>query len=119
MRRMSNLERRIRSLEAQAFDDSFLVPGSEAWCDYWKRRFQAYLAGEDPDVIFPVEAVRMIMASVESTAGQDPFTPPSTKARAADSVLDHPAKAIELEHPKARLTALERTVETAKGTRPS
>ena len=64
MRRTSvALTRRLRKLEAKAFNDSFLVPGSEAWCDYWKRRYTAYIAGEDPEVIFPVEAIRMIMAS--------------------------------------------------------
>jgi hypothetical protein len=35
----------------------------------------------------------------------DPATPPSTPARAADSVLDHSAKAIELEDIEARIGA--------------
>ena len=38
----------------------------------------------------------------------DPATPPSTKARAADSVLDHSAKAIQLEDIEARIAELER-----------
>ena len=38
----------------------------------------------------------------------DPNTPASTKVRAADSVLDHAAKAIELEDIEARLSDLER-----------
>jgi hypothetical protein len=37
----------------------------------------------------------------------DPNAPASTKVRAADSVLDHSAKAIELEDIDARLVALE------------
>jgi hypothetical protein len=37
----------------------------------------------------------------------DPSTPPATKVRAADSVLDHSAKSIELEDFEARLVALE------------
>ena len=37
----------------------------------------------------------------------DPSTPPSTKVRAADSVLDHSAKSIELDDFEARLVALE------------
>jgi len=37
----------------------------------------------------------------------DPNTPASTKVRAADSILDHAAKAIEIEDIEARLTALE------------
>jgi hypothetical protein len=39
----------------------------------------------------------------------DPKTPPSTKVRAADSVLGHAAKAIELHDIEARLTELERS----------
>ena len=47
----------------------------------------------------------------------DPATPPATKVRAADSVLGHSAKAIEIEDIDARLTELERTAETTKGQR--
>ena len=38
----------------------------------------------------------------------DPKTPPATKVRAADSVLDHSAKAIELEDIEVRVAELER-----------
>jgi len=38
----------------------------------------------------------------------DPATPASTKVRAAESVLNHAAKAIELEDIEARVTELER-----------
>ena len=38
----------------------------------------------------------------------EPGTPPSTKVRAADSVLNHAAKAIEIEEIEARVAALER-----------
>ena len=44
----------------------------------------------------------------------DPTTPASTRARAADSILDHGAKAIELEDIEARLAALEQAAENAK-----
>jgi transposase-like protein len=37
----------------------------------------------------------------------DPSTPPATKVRAADSILDHTAKAIEIEEIEARVAALE------------
>ena len=47
----------------------------------------------------------------------DPSTPGSTRVRAADSVLDHSAKAIEIEDIEARLTELERTAEASKGQR--
>jgi len=38
----------------------------------------------------------------------DPSTPPATKIRAADSILSHTAKAIEIEDVGARLSELER-----------
>ncbi|MBZ5619281.1 MAG: hypothetical protein LAQ69_11250 [Acidobacteriia bacterium] len=44
----------------------------------------------------------------------DPNTPASTKVRAADSVLDHSAKAIELEDIDARVTELERAAELSQ-----
>jgi hypothetical protein len=44
----------------------------------------------------------------------DPNTPPSTKVRAADSVLDHSAKAIELEDIEVRVAELERAAQTSK-----
>ena len=47
----------------------------------------------------------------------DPASPPSTKVRAADSVLDHAAKAIEIEDLDARLTDLERIAESTKDQR--
>ena len=44
----------------------------------------------------------------------DPSTPASTKVRAADSVLDHSAKSIELEDIDARLADIERNLEAQK-----
>ena len=41
----------------------------------------------------------------------DPATPPATRVRSAESVLNHAAKAIELEDIEARLAELERVVE--------
>ena len=38
----------------------------------------------------------------------DPSTPPSTRVRAADGVLDHSAKSIEIEDIEARVSELER-----------
>lgn len=43
----------------------------------------------------------------------DPGTPASVKVRAADSVLDHSAKSIELEDIEARLADLERAAGTS------
>jgi hypothetical protein len=47
----------------------------------------------------------------------EPSTPPSTKVRAADSILDHSAKAIELEDIEARVAELERAAQAAKENR--
>jgi hypothetical protein len=44
----------------------------------------------------------------------DPNSPASTRVRAADSVLDHSAKSIEIEDVEARVAALERATEASK-----
>lgn len=46
----------------------------------------------------------------------DSNTPPATKVRAADTILDHMAKAVELEDLEARLAQLERSAEIWKTT---
>jgi len=45
----------------------------------------------------------------------DPASPPSTRVRAADSVLDHAAKAIEIEDIEIRVADLERAAQISKG----
>jgi hypothetical protein len=47
----------------------------------------------------------------------DSVTPASVKVRAADSVLDHSAKAIEIEDIEVRLSELERAAEASKSDR--
>jgi len=47
----------------------------------------------------------------------DPATPASTKVRAADSVLDHSAKSIEIEDIEARVSELERAAPSKEGRR--
>jgi hypothetical protein len=44
----------------------------------------------------------------------DQSTPASVKARVADSILNHAAKAIEIEDIEARVSELERAAESAK-----
>ncbi len=44
----------------------------------------------------------------------DPATPPSTKVRAADSILNHTIKAIETENIEARLAESERSADQTK-----
>jgi ribosomal protein S7 len=46
----------------------------------------------------------------------DPNTPAATRVRAADRILDHAAKAIEIETIEARLAVLEQAVEASKVT---
>ena len=48
----------------------------------------------------------------------EPGTPPSTRVRAAESVLAHAAKAIEIEDIDARLSELERAAEEARPGQP-
>ena len=57
-----------------------------------------------------IARLQQMSAAAAATLGKvmvDPNTPPSTKVRAADSILDHAAKAIEIEDIEARLAALE------------
>jgi hypothetical protein len=44
----------------------------------------------------------------------DPATPPPTKARAADSILNHTLRAIETEDIEARVSELERAADESK-----
>ena len=44
----------------------------------------------------------------------DPNTPASTKVRAADSILNHAAKAIEIEDIEVRVAALEQAAELSR-----
>ncbi len=53
-------------------------------------------------------------ASVLLKVMLDPNAPPSSRIRAADSVLDHAAKAIELEDIEVRLSELERATEASQ-----
>jgi transposase-like protein len=59
---------------------------------------------------------QMCTAAV-STLGKimvDPNAPAASRVRAADSVLDHAAKAIEIEDIEARVSELERAAEQSK-----
>ena len=59
-----------------------------------------------------------LSSAAVSTLGKimlDSAMPPATRVRAADSILDHTAKAIEIEEIEARVTALEQaTTGTAR-----
>ena len=57
-----------------------------------------------------VARLHQMSSAAVSTLGKvmvDPATPPSAKIRAADSILNHTARAIELDDIEARLSVLE------------
>jgi hypothetical protein len=58
-----------------------------------------------------------LSSAAVSTLGKvmlDPATPPATRVRAADSILDHITKAIEIEDVEARVAALEEASQKAE-----
>ena len=58
-----------------------------------------------------------LSSAAVSTLGKvmlDSATPPATRVRAADSILDHTAKAIEIEDIDTRVTALENAASHGK-----
>ena len=57
---MTNLAKRLRKLEKRLTDASGLVPHSEAWLDYWKRRLEQYLSEGNG---IPMEAIDEIDAA--------------------------------------------------------
>jgi len=59
-----------------------------------------------------------LSSAAVSTLGKimlDSATPPATRVRAADSILDHTTKAIEIEEIEARVAALEAAAPKAGG----
>jgi len=70
------------------------------------------------------EAYSQTMARVQQASGAavttllkvmvDQSTPPASRVRAADCVLDHAAKTMEFEDIESRLSELERSVESSK-----
>jgi hypothetical protein len=64
-----------------------------------------------------IARMHYLASAAVSTLGKimlDSKTPPSTRVRAADSLLDHTAKAIENEDIEARVAELERAAELSK-----
>ena len=64
-----------------------------------------------------IARMHYLTSAAVSTLGKimlDPATPPATRVRAADSILDHTAKAIETEDIDARVAALEQAAEASK-----
>jgi hypothetical protein len=64
-----------------------------------------------------IARLHYLSSAAVSTLGKvmlDAATPPATKVRAADSILNHTIRAIETEDLDARLAALERNAEETK-----
>ena len=64
-----------------------------------------------------VARLHYLSGAAVSTLGKvmlDPATPPAAKIRAADSILSHTAKAVEIEDLQARLTNLEMIAASAR-----
>src|SRR6266550_164850 len=70
-----------------------------------------YLAAKRAAFGQSIARLHHLSSSAVSTLGKimlDSAMPPATRARAADSILNHTAKAIELEDIEARVSELER-----------
>ena len=66
-----------------------------------------------------IARLHQMSGAAASTLGKvmvDPNTPPATRVRAADSILNHTAKAIEIEDIEARVSELERTAGVSRST---
>jgi hypothetical protein len=64
-----------------------------------------------------IARLQYLSSAAVSTLGKimlDSKTPPATRVRAADSILDHTIKAIETEEIEARVEALEQAAELSK-----
>jgi|SRR5580692_8778199 hypothetical protein len=74
----------------------------------------AYRAAKRASFGQSIARLHHLSSAAVSTLGKvmlDPNTPASTRVRAADSILDHTAKAIEIEDIDARVSELERAAE--------
>lgn len=70
----------------------------------------AYRAAKRAAFAQSIARLHHLCSAAVSTIGKvmlDPTTPPATKVRAADSILDHAAKAIGIEDIEARVALLE------------
>ena len=65
---MSNLQRRLKKLEALLTDDAGLVPGSEQWLAYWTERADRILSRDDEvkGCLIPLEVLDAILETAHS-----------------------------------------------------
>ena len=101
-------------LSQRTQDDAAHVAGvSIATLQRWQKlpEFQAaYRDAKRAAFGQSVARLHQMSSAAVSTLGKimvDPKTPPATRVRAADSILNHTAKAIEIEDIEARVAALE------------
>ncbi len=111
-------------LSSRNIDDAARTAGVNPRTLYrWMKESEfdaAYRAAKRDVYLQSVARLHQMTSAAVSTLGKvmvDPKTPPSTRVRAADSILNHTAKAIELEDLEARVTELEKTTETGNSTR--
>jgi len=77
----------------------------------------AYRAAKRVDFGQSIARLHHLSSAAVTTLGKvmlDQATPPATRVRAADSIVDHTTKAIEIEDIEARLAELERNTDEAK-----
>ncbi len=77
----------------------------------------AYLAAKRAAFGQAIARLHHLSSPAVSTLGKimlDPTMPPATRARAADSILNHTAKAIQIEDIEVRVSELERANKGAK-----
>jgi hypothetical protein len=49
---MTNLQRRLKNLEAVLTDPAGLVPHSKKWLEHWDRQYYLFLSGKDRNAIW-------------------------------------------------------------------
>jgi hypothetical protein len=77
----------------------------------------AYRAAKRAAFAQSIARLHHLSSAAVSTLGKvmlDPTTPPATRVRAADSILDHTTKAIEIEDVEVRVSDLERAADESK-----
>ena len=67
---MTNLQRRLKKLEAYLTDPSGLVPHTQKWLEYWDRQFNLFLTGQHPNALrnCSVEVLHTVMTRVDNPA---------------------------------------------------
>ena len=80
---MTNLQRRLKKLEAVLTDPVGLVPHTKKWLEYWDRQFYLYMTGQDLNALAlsSIEAFRAVMKYAEKPGFLGPHHPRSRQMR--------------------------------------